>query len=348
MAEPSDRPMVNPLVTGILVGALLYFARPIFMPFAFSLFVIALVWPIQVALQKRIPRLLALLITLLLTITVIVVVGSAVVWGFSKLAQWLFYNSDRLQTIYADWTTWLEGHGIAIVGPIEERFNVTWLIGVTQGLIGRLNSTAGLTLLTCIFVMLGLLEAEDFRYRLCLPSAQPYGELLLQICGEIGSKVRRFMIVRSIASMLTGVVVWMFALVAGLELATAWGAIAFALNYIPFIGPLMATIFPTLFAIAQSGSWQLALVVFIGLNVIQFMIGSYIEPSLTGASLAISPFAVVFAVFFWSFMWGLPGAFIGVPILIVIVTYCAHEPATHWIAALLSGGHREFGLPQDD
>ncbi|MER8791778.1 AI-2E family transporter [Mesorhizobium sp. M0983] len=348
MAEPSDRPMVNPLVTGVLVVALVYFARAIFMPLAFSLFVIALVWPIQAALQKRVARPLALLITLLFTITVIVVVGSAIVWGFSKLAQWLFYNSDRLQTIYANWATWLEGHGIAVAGAIEEHFNVTWLVGVTQGLIGRLNSTAGLTLLACIFVMLGLLEADDFRNRLCLASAQPYGELLLQISGEIGSKVRRFMIIRSIASVFTGVVVWMFALVAGLELATAWGAMAFALNYIPFIGPLTATIFPTLFAIAQSGSWQLALVVFIGLNVIQFVIGSYLEPSLAGASLAISPFAVVFAVFFWSFMWGLPGAFIGVPILIVVVTYCAHEPSKRWIAALLSGGQRARALSRGD
>lgn len=100
----------------------------------------------------------------------------------------------------------------------------------------------------------------------------------------------------------------------------------------------MATTFPTLFAVAQSGSWQLALIVFVGLNVIQFAIGSYLEPFLTGASLAISPFAVMFAVFFWSFMWGVPGAFIGVRILIVVVTWCAHEQSTRWIATLLSGG----------
>jgi hypothetical protein len=42
-------------------------------------------------------------------------------------------------------------------------------------------------------------------------------------------------------SVLTGLVVWAFALLAGLELATAWGVIAFVLNYIPFIGPLVAT-----------------------------------------------------------------------------------------------------------
>src|SRR6266511_402089 len=135
-------------------------------------------------------------------------------------------------------------------------------------------------------------------------------------------------------------VVWAFALLAGLELATAWGVIAFVLNYIPFIGPLVATVFPTLFALVQFGSWQLAAIVFLGLNVIQFLIGSYLEPRIAGAALSVSPFLVLFAVFFWAFLWGLPGAFIGVPILIAALTLCEQREYTRWIATLLSGRER--------
>ena len=141
-------------------------------------------------------------------------------------------------------------------------------------------------------------------------------------------------------SVLTGLVVWAFALLAGLELATAWGVIAFVLNYIPFIGPLVATVFPTLFALVQFGSWQLAAIVFLGLNVIQFLIGSYLEPRIAGAALSVSPFLVLFAVFFWAFLWGLPGAFIGVPIVIAALTLCEQLESTRWIATLLSGRER--------
>ena len=333
----SESRMVGHLATGILVIALLHFAQSIFVPLAFSLFIIALVWPIQTALQRRMPQLLALLITLVFTIIVIVALGSSIAWGFGQLGHWLFVNAGRFQAIYSDWANWLEEHGIAIAGPLADRFNVAWLIGFSQGMAGKLNSMAGFAVLVFIFVMLGLLEVDDFNARLRLPVTQPYGEKILRANREIGIKLRRFMIVRSFASILTGLVVWGFALVAGLELAAAWGAIAFALNYIPFLGPLVATVFPTLFAIAQFESWQMAVVVFISLNIIQFIIGSYLEPRLTGASLAISPFAVIFAVFFWSFMWGLPGAFIGVPILIVFIAYCAQEPSSRWLAALLSG-----------
>jgi len=333
---------VNPLVTATLVLAFLYFARSIFVPLTFSLFTIAMVWPVQAYLQRWMPKLLALLITLTATIVVIVIVGSSVVWGFTKLAQWMLLNTGRYQAIYMEWAMWLESHGITVAGPLANHFDMAWLVRFTQGVASRLNSFAGFAVLVFIFLMLGLLEVDDFNRRLASAAAQPYGEKILISNREIGRKLRRFMVVRSFASVLTGLVVWGFALVAGLELAAAWGAIAFALNYIPFLGPLVATVFPTLFAIAQFDSWQTAVIVFVGLNLIQFIIGSYLEPLLTGASLTISPFAVIFAVFFWSFMWGISGAFIGVPILIAFVVYCAQYPASRWLAVLLSGNPAHY------
>ncbi len=323
--------------TGILVLALLYVAQSIFAPLIFSLFVIALVWPCQARLQRFLPKLLALLITLSVTMVAIAAIGSSVAWGFGKLAQWLFVNADRFQASYVDWTNWLESHGLAVAGPLADRFDVAWLVRFVQGMAGRLNSFAGFAVLVFVFVMLGLLEVEDFNTRLVAPGAQPYGMRILTANRVIGGKLRRFMVVRTFASILTGLVVWLFALGAGLELAAAWGAIAFALNYIPFLGPFVATALPTLFAIAQFESWYTAGAIFACLNLIQFIIGSYLEPRLTGASLAISPFAVIFAVFFWSFMWGISGAFIGVPILIAFIVYCAGTPSGTWIATLLSG-----------
>lgn len=154
---------------------------------------------------------------------------------------------------------------------------------------------------------------------------------------DIAAKFQKYMLVRSSMSALTGIVVWSFALIAGIELATAWGVIAFVLNYIPFIGPLFATVFPTLFAFAQFESWKLAIAVFACLNAIQFFIGSYLEPRIAGATLSISPFVVLFAVFFWSFLWGIAGAFMGVPIVIAVLTVCDEHESARWIAVLLSG-----------
>ena len=330
--------MSGHVTCAILVLALLKVGAPVFVPLAFALFIIALAWPLQAALQRRLPQLLALLITLCVSLVVIAGLASAAAWGLTKLVQWLLANLDRFQLVRADWGAWMEEHGIAVLGPLADRFDVPWLLGVTQNIALRLNSLAGFGVVVFILVMLGLLELDAFRARLQLPGAQPYGAAILAANREIGRKLQRFMVVRSLASVLTGLVVWGFATVAGLELAAAWGAIAFALNYVPFLGPLIATLFPTLFAIAQFESWEMAIVVFLCLNLVQFVIGSYFEPLVAGATLAISPFAVIFAVFFWSFMWGLAGAFIGVPILIAALTYCAQSPRSRWIATLLSAG----------
>jgi AI-2 transport protein TqsA len=81
--------------------------------------------------------------------------------------------------------------------------------------------------------------------------------------------------------------------------------------------------------------------VFACLNLIQFVVGSYVEPRVAGSAVAVSPFLVLFAVFFWTFMWGLFGAFIGVPITIALLTYCAQHASSRWLADLLGTPSKE-------
>jgi AI-2 transport protein TqsA len=328
------------LSTAVLVFAGLYFARSILAPVAFSLFVIAIVWPLQRALEARIPRLLALVVTLAVTLLVVTVLGYLIVWAFGTIGYWLIDNALRLQALYMQWTDWLEEHGILVTSLLIENFNAGWLIRAVQEIGGRLHGLLTFVVITFVFTALGLLEVAIAGKNIESLGNKEAARTILQASTQIAAKFQRFMLVRTAMSVLTGLVVWAFALLAGLELATAWGLIAFVLNYIPFIGPLVATVFPTLFALVQFGSWQLAVIVFVGLNVIQFLIGSYLEPRIAGAALSLSPFLVLFAVFFWAFLWGLPGAFIGVPIVIACLTLCEQRESTRWIAALLSGRER--------
>jgi predicted PurR-regulated permease PerM len=325
------------ICTAILVSVALYFARSIFAPFAFALFMVAIVWPLQSGLERMLPQFVALFITLFVTAVVLILFTSMVAWGFSVVAQWMIANAARFQAMYVQWTHWLEEHGIFIVGMISERFDVMWLIRVAQTVAGRINNTVGFAILAFVFMMLALLEAGDMRQRLASLKDREKGRELAEAGEKIGAKFRKYMLVRTQLSALTGVAVWAFALLTGLELAAAWGIIAFALNYIPFLGPWVATILPALFAIAQFDSWQPIVIIVLGLFAIQFTIGNYLEPLVAGAALSISPLAVIFAVFFWSFLWGIPGAFIGVPITIAILTLCELSPSSRWIATLLSG-----------
>lgn len=325
------------LIIAFLVIGAVYFADVVFEPVAFALFFIALIWPLQQALQKRMPRGAALIVTIVTTMAIVTKLISMIAWGGGQVAQWVARNFDRFQSLYLSASKWLEGNDI-FAGPIiTERFNVAWLLTVFQQVAIRINSLIGFSLLVFIFMAMGLLEANEFGKNLKSVGDGTNGQRLATAAVKIAKKFRQYMLVRTVASIATGLIVWVFALLVGLELAAAWGVITFALNYIPFIGPLIATALPSLFALVQTGSWEMAVFVLATLTIVQFLIGSYFEPLFTGKALSISSFVVVFAVFFWSFIWGLPGTFIGVPIAIAFLTICEQFPSSRWIAILLSG-----------
>jgi len=130
------------------------------------------------------------------------------------------------------------------VGPLSERFDVMWLVRLFQTLIGHINTLFGFAVLAFVFMMLALLETGDFRERLAIASKQAKGPDFAEVGKAVAAKFRKYMLVRTQMSALTGLAVWGFALVSGLELAPAWGILAFVLNYVPFIGSFVATLCP--------------------------------------------------------------------------------------------------------
>jgi predicted PurR-regulated permease PerM len=321
----------------ILLTTALYFASSVFAPLAFALFILAIVWPLQHALEERLPKAVALLLTLCITILVVLVFASMIAWALSAVGDWLLNNVQRFQALYLQATKWLEEQGIFVAGILAERFDVMWLVRLFQEIARRLNRLAGFAILVFVFLMMALLEVEQFRQKLASLDKGGTSAKLIAAISETAAKFRRYMLVRTLLSMLTGITIWGFALLTGLEPAVAWGLLAFALNYIPFIGSFVATLLPAVFAIAQLDTWQAVILVFVGLAAIQFLIGNYIEPLVAGAALSISPLVVVFAVFFFGLLWGIPGALIGVPIVLTVIAICAQFPSSRWVATLLSG-----------
>lgn len=337
MGETRGTTLSLALCAIVAVHAAAYFLRSLLAPVVFAIFVVAVVWPLQKWFSRRAPQGFALVATLLVTMAVVSVLVFLVTWAFGLVATWLLQNAGRFQALYVQAVDWFEGHGVAVKAIVETNFGSSWISGVVRGVGGHGYSLVTFLIIVFAFVVLGLLEVDTLRRNVENLKSTRLREAILQPAGEICAKYQRYMRVRTQMSLLTGAVVWAFALFAGIELATAWGVLAFVLNYIPFIGPLFATVAPTLFALAQFESFTLALAVFACLNAIQFFIGSYLEPRVAGAQLSLSPFLVLFAVFFWSALWGATGAFIGVPIMIAILTICSANENLRWISDLFGG-----------
>ncbi|MBS0558924.1 MAG: AI-2E family transporter [Proteobacteria bacterium] len=331
------------LGTGILVIAALAFAQPVFAPLAFALFIVAIVWPLQRVLQRFLPKLFALLISMAATVVVLAAFGWIVSWGFGRIARYIIADAGHFQILYAQLDDWLIGHGIVIASIWAEHFNAGWLISAIQQITNRLNGLLSFTVVVLIYAILGLMEVDLVARRLRAMGTRG-GAALLLVSGErTASKFRRYMMVRSLMSVATGVLVWALVALYGLPLAREWGVLAFALNYIPFIGSLVSTTLPALFAVAQFDAWENAVVLFAALQVIQFMVGSYLEPLVAGSILSMSPFLVLLSVFFWTYLWGIAGAFIGVPIVIAVLTICELHPPARWVAEMFGAPVAERG-----
>ncbi len=328
---------LSAIVLAVIVTlAALALARSVMTPVAFALFVIALVWPLQRRLQRRLPQLLAVLTTAAVALFAIAIGCWLIVWGFGRIAQWIIANSARLQGLYSHAAELLERRGLYAAELVAQQFNMSWMLGVVRGVGASLQGIVSFALVTFMFVILGLLELEPLGRRLERVGNGAFGAAAIDTAAEIAGRLQTYMLVRFGMSLLTGLGFWAFTAAYGLDLSREWGVIAFVLNFIPFIGSFIATLLPTVFAAVQYEALSPAIIMFIGLNLVQFVVGSYVEPRVTGAAVSLSPFMVLFAVFFWAMLWGIAGAFIGVPILIAMASLCARNPATHAIAIALA------------
>ena len=325
------------LVITLLVITAANLAQSVIEPVVFAIFIIALIWPLQKALQSRAPKALALLVTVLLTLGIIIALSSMVAWGGREVADWLRGNITDVQATFVSSTKWLEEHDIFVLALVTEHFNTARLVNFFQVVIVRVNLLVAFAVLVFVYVIMGLAETKGFQTKIASLNDEDTSWRLLQASEQIAKKFRKYMAVRTVASIATGFAVWGFAHVVGLELAPALGVLSFALNYLPYIGALAAIVFPALFAFVQFDSGEMAIFVLIGLVVIRFVIGSLIEPIFSGSALAISPPVVVFAIVLWTFLWGVPGTFIGVPLAIAFLTLCEQFPSSRWIATMLSG-----------
>ncbi len=344
------------LIGAVIILAALKAADAVVAPVAFALFLIALLWPLQRRLEALMPRLLALAITISVLVVTFAAFASLIAWGFGRVGRWGLANMGRFQSLYDRGTAWLEGHGIPIASLWADHFNVGWVLGVVQKFGAHVNTTLSFWVVVLVYVSLGLLEIEGTARKIKKLPDEATVRFLSEGCARTAAKIRRYMGVRTLMSLLTGLLFWALTSLFGLPLAREWGVIAFTLNYIPFIGPLVATLFPTCLAVLEFEEWQAVFVVFASLNLIQAVVGSYVEPRVSGTALAMSPFLVLFSIFLWTFLWGLPGTFIGVPITVAVLAFCAQHPKTRWLAMLLGppdevedavklGAGREPGLP---
>jgi predicted PurR-regulated permease PerM len=177
-----------------------------------------------------------------------------------------------------------------------------------------------------------LLESGGFEDKLSRVLGDR-GELLERY-SRISEEVQRYLWIKSLISLATGIFIGVWVAVVGLDFPLLWGFVAFLLNYIPNIGSILAAVPAMGLAIIQLGAAG-ALLVLLGYVLTNILWGSLVEPQVLGRRLRLSPLAVFLSLVFWGWVWGPLGMILSVPITMVLKIAMENSVELRKVAALL-------------
>ena len=319
-------------LAGLFFLALLtavYVAAEIIWPFVFAFMLSLLLMPVQRLLERiHIPRLLSSLLLVLAVLAVVVGLATAVsapaaTWAaklpdaIPKLVERLRFLEAPLATVQEFWR-----HVATFAGWNQSGGSSVGTALLAQLFTGTRSLASGF-FTTLLFLFFLLMAGEIFLQR------------LVEIMPEFGSKRRVVEIAQQTETDISAYLVTITGMNAAVGLATAavmwvtgigdpvlWGTIAFLLNFVQIIGPVVGVLVFVMAGALASDSLLLALVpagLYLLIHVIE---GEALTPMLLAKRFTLNPVMVIVSLVFWFWMWGVPGAILSIPMLAVTKIVC--------------------------
>jgi len=213
---------------------------------------------------------------------------------------------------------------------INIRQYVTW--GSTYAI-----AFAGQATLVFFFVFFLLASGDLFKRKLVKlagPSLEKK-KITVQILDDINRQIARFLFVRIVTSIVVGVATWIAFSMIGLKQAALWGAAAGVFNTVPYFGPVIVALATAVVAFLQYGTVGMAVYVSGISLVITSIEGWLLTPWLTSRMARTNEVAIFVGLILWSFVWGIWGTLLAVPMLVVVKAYCDHIEGLKSVGELL-------------
>jgi len=325
-------------IATILAVAALRASYPVTMPLTASVLLIAAVWPVKLWLDRLIPwasyigASLILLFVLGLFFATLYFSAAQVVHAFGD-------NWGQLEVAYQAIMRWLNRWGIEGL-ELEERSR---LIGVGQEVFSNASTILIYLGFIALLVMFGLREVDAMSKKIGREFGQGERREIARTIDEIAKRIRQYLGITLLTSLITGIATALWAFTIGLDLPLVWGILNFLLNFVPVLGNFVGIAPPTLYALMQFKSLSGTLLTLAGFSVIQIVISNFVCPLLQERGLSLSPIAVIVALTFWSWLWGFAGALIAIPLTVSLTIVCSQFENTRWIAVFLSSPKANAG-----
>ena len=321
----------------IVVVAGLKAAASVLIPFVLALLLAVASMPVMFALRRRgVWGPLAIALTVLLDALVLGGVVLLVTNSIGNLNEKVPQYALLAQALGREWFEALEARGF----PASTLLSVDFIesarvIAFASGALQTVASLLSMVFMVSLVMIFVLAEATVFPAKFeAIWGGNRQGPLRVT---HIVKEVQTYLGLKFIISLATGVCATALCLLTGLDFVVLLGLIAFALNFIPTIGSILASVPAVLLALMLHGEGT-ALVVVLGYFGINTVIGNVMEPYIMGHRLRLSTLVVVLSLVFWGWVWGPVGALLSVPLTVVTKITLQNVPDLSWIAVLLDKG----------
>ncbi len=320
----------------VVVIAGLREAGPILVPFLFAAFLAVISFPaVEWLTARRVPLAIAVTLVLLVAVALLGGLGVIVSQSVKGFTANLPSYQERLAEQVSQGRAWLDRSGTSVPIPnIEDLVDSAAIFSATGSLVSGLGMLLTNVLLILLSYVFMLFEAPGLPAK--LRHAFGRDSLALGDLDVMAGKMKRYLLLKAVVSLGTGIPVWLFLTLMGIDYPVLWGLLAFLLNFIPNIGSIIAAAPPMLLAVIQYGPLS-AIAVGVFFLVINTVMGNIVEPRIMGQGLGLSTFIVFAALVFWGWVLGAVGMFLAVPLTIMAQIVLASHPQTRGMAILMGG-----------
>ncbi|WP_379545542.1 AI-2E family transporter [Qipengyuania sp. DSG2-2] len=324
----------------LLLGIGLFLALPfvlsigsvVFLPLTTALILSILLAPLADRLSSwGVPNVLASLLSLLVFFAIVLLAFAVIL----QPAIALFDDLPRLADQVADRFTELRDQ-FAWLAAANERFaeavgytgaNEVVLAGPSvfeQVAVGA--PTVVLEVLLTFLMAFFMVEARVRLRRNLMFGRTSFGTSVkaARVLREVQDRVANYILTVAWINLGVGVVVGTGAWLLGVDAPLMWGGLATLLNFIPYIGPLVMTVVLTLFGVGTSETVLLGLIPAAAYLALHTVEANVVTPSILGARFTMNPVMILIAFSYFSWIWGVFGALLSVPILLMLTALFDH------------------------
>ncbi|MGZ5380163.1 MAG: AI-2E family transporter [Mycobacterium sp.] len=338
--------LIGLAATVVAVAGMKEFAS-ILGPVVLALVLTIAIYPLQTWLRRRgFPAWLAMVIALAVIYSILLGLLAAMVVSVAQLATILPAYQEKFNSLVEQGRELLEARG---VGSDEVRKALDIDANRVFSVVSKtLDSTVSVTTAVVLIITLLLFMAvEAMGYGQRFAALKRIRPDIAYTLSTFSSGTRSYLLVSTVFGLIVAIFDAAALWAMGIPLPILWGLLSFITNYIPNIGFVLGMIPPALLGLLEGGP-SLMLWVIVAYSVINYVIQSIIQPRFVGNTVDISVTVTVLALAFWGWVLGPLGAFLAVPLtLLVRAVFIDIDPATRWMDCLVSSRPPSQDASQD-